>query len=93
MNSPEVRKLQGKQFWMTLPAPWRQSHRVAKGSDLEIYYGDAGVLVVNPATRPLTELEKRLVKILVDIPTLKEMGVALTEVKEIISIIESKVAA
>ena len=78
------RKVQGAQWYVTLPKEWRNSdgHDIKKGDTLDAYFNPESVLIFNPQGREMSSLERGLVDVLIGLPKLvgtKEMIENLTE--------------
>lgn len=78
------RKVQGAQWYVTLPKEWRNSdgHNIKKGDTLDAYFNPESVLIFNPQGREMSPLERGLVDVLIGLPKLvgtKEMIENLTE--------------
>ena len=68
------RKVQGAQFYITLPKEWRNKngHNILKGDTMLATFEPDSVLILNPSTRVQSELEMQLVQLLVRLPKLKD---------------------
>jgi len=68
------RKVQGAQFYITLPKEWRNKngHNILKGDTMLATFEPDSVLILNPSTRVQPELEMQLVQLLVRLPKLKK---------------------
>ncbi|GAH53654.1 unnamed protein product [marine sediment metagenome] len=65
------RKVQGAQFYVTLPQEWRNGgHNIKKGDVLLAIYESDSVLIFNPITREQSELEEKLTQLLISLPKL-----------------------
>ena len=64
----EERSLQGTQGYITSPSIWRKHHGVDKRNKITCYYTPNSVLVVNPDTKELSELEEALIELLISLP-------------------------
>lgn len=89
MNS-ESRKIQGKQWYITLPQDWRDQHKLTRGDSLTISYGDHSVFVANPENRHLTILETELIKLLVTLPSMNEGTEITKSLKYILDTLDGK---
>lgn len=68
MKSP--RKVQGEQWYITLPSEWRNGHGVKKGDTLTATFEPDSVMILNPEGREFSDLEGKLVNLLVNLPGL-----------------------
>jgi len=66
------RKATGKKYTTTIPFGWRQSHGMKPGDTIDIYYGEGGVLMQNPVSRPLSEIERALIQLLMSVPKIQK---------------------
>lgn len=67
------RKVQGAQWYVTLPKEWRNEngHNILKGDVMLATFEPDSVLVLNPSNRVQPELEEKLVQLLIGLPKLK----------------------
>jgi hypothetical protein len=70
----EARKVQGNQWYVTLPLSWRQGHDVRKGDVLEAHYNMNSVLIFAHGVQRKCELCKHLLQT-VNSETVTEEGV------------------
>ena len=68
----DTRKVQGRQWYLTLPQLWREVHKVKRGDVMNVHFAKGSVLVVSPAECELSEVEKNLIQLLVDLPSRKD---------------------
>ena len=85
-----MRKVQGKQFYLTLVQAWRDQHKVVRGDSLMIYYGDHSVFVANPEHRTLSPLEASLVELLVTLPSMHDGSELVKGLHAILNLLEDK---
>jgi bifunctional DNA-binding transcriptional regulator/antitoxin component of YhaV-PrlF toxin-antitoxin module len=66
------RKVQGAQWYVTLPKEWRNSggHNIKKGDTLYAYFEPESVLIFNPKNREMSTLERNLSDVLIGLPKL-----------------------
>jgi len=66
------RKVQGAQWYITLPKEWRNEngHGIQKGDVIQATFESDSVLVLNPATRVQSLLEMKLTQLLINLPKL-----------------------
>ena len=66
------RKVQGAQWYVTLPKEWRNSdgHNIKKGDTLDAYFNPESVLIFNPQGREMSPIERSLVDVLIGLPKL-----------------------
>lgn len=66
------RKVQGAQWYITLPKEWRNEngHDIQKGDTIQATFEPDSVLVLNPITREQTELEEKITQLLINLPGL-----------------------
>ena len=68
------RKVQGMQWYVTLPKEWRNSdgHNIKKGDVMDTFFNPKSVLIFNPKTREMTAIERTLVGILTGLPQMAD---------------------
>lgn len=64
------RKVQGAQWYITLPSDWRIGHDIKKGDTMNAIFEPDSVMILNPEGREFSDLEGKLVKLLVNLPGL-----------------------
>lgn len=66
------RKVQGAQFYVTIPKEWRNSdgHNIKRGDTLDAYFEPTSVLIFNPEGREMSPIEHGLVDVLTNLPKL-----------------------
>ena len=82
MKSP--RKVQGEQWYITLPSEWRNGHGVKKGDTLTATFEPDSVMILNPEGREFSDLEEKLVNILVNLPGLVDTRELIDNLREIV---------
>jgi bifunctional DNA-binding transcriptional regulator/antitoxin component of YhaV-PrlF toxin-antitoxin module len=85
----EARKIQGKQWYITLPQDWRDQHKLKRGDALEIMYGDSSVFIANPGGRKMSPLEQSLIEFIVALPSISEGQKIAEKLKEILAVMET----
>lgn len=81
------RKVQGAQWYITLPAEWRDAggHDIKKGDTLKAHFEPDSVMVLNPDTRELSDLEDKLIKVLLNFPRLVDTRELIEDLREIVA--------
>lgn len=81
------RKVQGAQWYITLPAPWRDAdgHDIKKGDTLDAHYEPDSVMILNPQTRELSCLEGKLIGLLTNLPRLVDTRELVESLREIVA--------
>ncbi len=81
------RKVQGAQFYVTLPQEWRSEngHDIKKGDELVAIFEPDSVLIFNPITRGQSELEEKLTQLLINLPKLVDTRELVESLKGIIA--------
>lgn len=64
------RKVQGMQWYVTLPKEWRneEGHNIEKGDTLDAFFNTDSVLIFNPKEREMSPIEHNLIGILTGLP-------------------------
>ncbi len=85
------RKVQGQQWYVTLPAPWRdaEGHDIKKGDTLDAYYEPDSVMILNPQNRGLSGLEDKLIGVLTNLPRLIDTRELIESLREIVDGLDS----
>ena len=78
------RKVQGAQWYITLPKDWRRGHGIEKGDTMDAIFEPDSVMVLNPQTRELSTLERKLIKVLTDLPGLVDTRELINSLREIV---------
>jgi len=78
------RKVQGAQWYITLPKEWRNGHDIKKGDIVEAHFEDESLLVINPQNREMTLLEMTLVDVLISLPKLEDTKKLIETLKSIV---------
>lgn len=81
------RKVQGAQWYITVPAEWRDDggHNIKKGDTLIAHFEPDSVMVLNPETRELSDLEGKLIKVLLNFPRLVNTRELIEDLREIVA--------
>ncbi|MCK4265683.1 MAG: hypothetical protein KAX31_00265 [Thermoplasmata archaeon] len=87
------RKVQGAQFYITLPKEWRDGHGIVKGDVMMTTFESDSVLVLNPSNRVQPELEEKLVQLLVRLPGLVDTQKILDSLREIVEDLDQTMRA
>jgi hypothetical protein len=87
----DLRKVQGKQWYLTLPQLWREVHKVKRGDVMNVHFAKGSVLVVAPAEYKLSDIEKHLIQLLVDLPSRKDHVVFIEELKKTVDELKREV--
>lgn len=68
------RKVQGAQWYVTLPKEWRgkDGHNIEKGDSLDGFFNPDSVLIFNPKKRKISPIECTLIEILIGLPQLMD---------------------
>jgi len=84
------RKVQGAQFYITIPKEWRrlEGHNIVKGDTLDAHFESKSVLILNPQGREIDPIEQSLIDILIALPKL----VGTTKLIENLKILVEKLA-
>jgi len=85
----EDRKVQGKQFYVTLPLPWRQGNQVEKGDTLDAHYTQDSVLVFAPRNRVYTQLEETIINLLIHLPSWEDAEETVETLRSIVKQLEA----
>jgi len=64
------RKVQGAQWYVTLPKEWRNGHSIKRGGTLNAHFNPTSVLIFNPKGRAMSPIERNLVDVLIGLPQL-----------------------
>ena len=78
------RKVQGAQWYITLPKDWRRGHGIEKGDTMDAIFEPDSVMILNPQTRVLSTLERKLIKVLTDLPGLVDTRELINSLREIV---------
>ena len=78
------RKVQGAQWYITLPKDWRRGHGIEKGDTMDAIFEPDSVMILNPQTRVLSTLERKLIKVLTDLPGLVDTRELIESLREIV---------
>ncbi len=86
------RKVQGAQFYITLPKEWRNEngHNIRKGDTMLATFEPDSVLVLNPSTRVQSELEGKIVQLLIGLPKLKNTRKLIESLRGIIEDLDNQ---
>jgi hypothetical protein len=81
------RKVQGAQWYITLPSDWRDSggHDIKKGDTLIAHFEPDSVMILNPQVRQLSDLEGKLINILTNLPRLIDTRELIENLREIVA--------
>lgn len=81
------RKVQGAQWYITLPSEWRDSggHDIKKGDTMLAHFEPDSVMVINPQVRELSDLEGKLVHVLINLPRLIDTRELVENLREIVA--------
>ena len=85
----ELRRVQGTQYYITLPWTWRQGHEITKGDDIEAYYTTNSALVLNPQKRELSSIELDLINLLLNYPSWQISEDTVKALKDIVNKLET----
>lgn len=85
----ELRRIQGDQWYITLPAEWRQALGLEKATDVEMNYQLNSVLVVNPEGRRLSKLEEMIIELLINVPSWKDTNTIAEKLQEVLDKLEA----
>lgn len=83
------RKVQGAQWYITLPKDWRWGHGIEKGDTMDAIFEPDSVMILNPKTRVLSILERKLIKVLTDLPGLVDTRELINSLREIVDDLDS----
>ncbi len=78
------RKVQGAQWYITLPKDWRRGHGVEKGDTMDAIFEPDSVMILNPQNRQLSALEGKLIGILTALPGLVDTRELIDSLREIV---------
>ena len=79
------RKVQGKQWYITVPSEWRDGHGVERGDTLTAHFEQDSVMILNPQTRELSDLEGKLIHVLLNLPKLIDTRELIENLREIVA--------
>lgn len=82
------RKVQGAQWYITLPKDWRRGHDIKKGDIMIATFEEDSVMILNPQNRRLsaraTCLEDKLIKLLTRLPGITDNRELVKSLREIV---------
>ena len=78
------RKVQGAQWYITLPKDWRRGHGIEKGDTMDAIFEPDSVMILNPQTRELSTLEGKLINVLIRLPGLVDTRELIDSLREIV---------
>lgn len=79
------RKVQGAQWYITLPKDWRRGHGIEKGDTMDAIFEPDSVMILNPQARVLSTLERKLIRVLTDLPGLVGTRELIESLREIVN--------
>ena len=87
----DERKVQGAQWYVTLPKGWRNSdgHNIKKGDTLDAYFNPESVLIFNPQGRKMSSIERNLVDVLIGLPKLMDTKKMIENLKQHVQQLET----
>jgi len=79
------RKVQGAQWYITLPQEWRAGQDVKKGDTMITLFEEHSMMVVYPENREVSELENKLSNVLINLPSLTDTRELVNDLREIVA--------